>query len=339
MRNYIFSEEKKLKSKLGGEVEIISLFDSQLRELAVVRDPKIKGNDLKIEKAVSDLRNLEGIESRFVYYPWRESAFEILPETEYISVRTNRNQLKIKADEQKVLIKKKIAVAGLSVGNAVALTCAMERICGAMHLADFDEMELSNLNRLRAGLPDCGLQKTEIAKRQIAELDPYIDVSVFNEGVTAENVNEFLDESVDVLVEVCDSVELKFLLRQRAAELHIPVVMDTNDRGMIDIERFDLEPDRPLFHGAVKGIETSPKALSNPENKMKVVQAIIGNELSPRLLQSMPEIGKTLCSWPQLASGVMLGGAATAHVCRRILLEEECPSGRFFVDLADIIKI
>ncbi|MGW7434561.1 hypothetical protein [Streptomyces sp. NPDC054849] len=27
--------------------------------------------------------------------------------------------------------------------------------------------------------------------------------------------------------------------------------MDTNDRGLLDIERFDLEPDRPLFHGRV----------------------------------------------------------------------------------------
>lgn len=339
MQNYIWKNKGKLLLKFGDKIQFVSLYKSQLKELVIAENPFIKGDDKKIEAAVSKLED-EGLpESRFVYYPWRNTAYEILPEKEFISVRTNRNRLKITEEEQAVLTKKKIAVAGLSVGNAVALTCAMERICGALHLADYDDLELSNLNRLRAGLPDCGLQKTEIAARQIAELDPYIQVKTFDDGVTAQNVDEFLDESVDVLVEVCDSIDLKFLLRRRAKELKIPVVMDTNDRGMIDIERFDLEPDRPLFHGAVKNIDTTPDALRDPANKMKVVQAIIGNQLSPRLMQSMPEIGKTLCSWPQLASGVMLGGAASAHVCRRILLGEQCPSGRFFVDLADIIKL
>lgn len=320
-------------------MKIVSLYDSQLKELVVARNPAIKGNEREMASEVTLLNSESERLSRLAYYPWLNTAYEILREEEFILVRTNRNMLKITADEQGILSKKKIAVAGLSVGNAVALTCAMERICGAFHLADYDEMELSNLNRLRAGLPDCGLRKTEIAERQIAELDPYIKVNAFHDGVTADNVNSFLDESVDVLVEVCDSVELKFLLRERAKELKIPVIMDTNDRGMIDIERFDLEPDRPLFHGAVKDVDTSPEALANPVNKMKVVAAIIGNDLSPRLMQSMPEIGKTLCSWPQLASGVMLGGAATAHACRRILLDGGCPSGRFFVDLADIIKL
>lgn len=339
MQNYIWKNKEKLLLKFGDTIQFVSLYKSQLRELVIAENPVIKGDDKKIDAAVSNLED-EGLpESHFVYYPWRNTAYEILPEKEFISVRTNRNRLKIKEEEQAVLTKKKIAVAGLSVGNAVALTCAMERICGALHLADYDDLELSNLNRLRAGLPDCGLQKTEIAARQIAELDPYIQVKTFDDGVTAQNVDEFLDESVDVLVEVCDSIDLKFLLRRRAKELKIPVVMDTNDRGMIDIERFDLEPNRPLFHGAVKNIDTTPDALRDPANKMKVVQAIIGNQLSPRLMQSMPEIGKTLCSWPQLASGVMLGGAASAHVCRRILLGEQCPSGRFFVDLADIIKL
>jgi hypothetical protein len=29
--------------------------------------------------------------------------------------------------------------------------------------------------------------------------------------------------------------------------------METSDRGVLDVERFDLEPDRPIFHGLLPG--------------------------------------------------------------------------------------
>ena len=31
--------------------------------------------------------------------------------------------------------------------------------------------------------------------------------------------------------------------------------MDTSDRGMLDIERFDLEPERSIFHGLVEHLD------------------------------------------------------------------------------------
>ena len=42
---------------------------------------------------------------------------------------------------------------------------------------------------------------------------------------------------------------MKFAVREHARARRLPVLMATSDRGMFDIERFDLEPDRPLFHG------------------------------------------------------------------------------------------
>ncbi|WP_218581895.1 hypothetical protein [Nocardia cyriacigeorgica] len=49
------------------------------------------------------------------------------------------------------------------------------------------------------------------------------------------------------------------------------------------------------------------------------------------------EIGRSLSSWPQLASGVMLGGALVADTARRILLGEPIPSGRTYIDLDELI--
>ncbi len=58
-----------------------------------------------------------------------------------------------------------------------------------------------------------GLNKATVAARRIAELDPYLPVELFDRGITTESVDGFLD-GVDVLVEECDSLDMKVLIRQ-----------------------------------------------------------------------------------------------------------------------------
>ena len=54
---------------------------------------------------------------------------------------------------------------------------------------------------------------------------------------------------------------------------------------------------------------------------------------SKRGIDSMLEIGKTLDTWPQLASDVFHGGASVTIAARTILLGNTISSGRYFMDL------
>jgi hypothetical protein len=275
----------------------------------------------------------------WVYYPWLNMIVHLLDEEEFVEVRTNRNRYKITREEQQLLRSKKIGIIGLSVGQSIALTLAMERTCGELRLADFDTAELSNLNRIRTGVQNLGLMKTIIAAREIKELDPFIKVKIFNDGLTEANTDAFFTDEgkVDLLVEVCDGLDIKILSRYKARELQIPVVMDTNDRGMLDVERFDLEPEREILHGLVNDLDPGTVGMLSPQDRMNAVMKIVNLEgLSERLKRSLPEIGKTINTWPQLASSVTLGGAITTDMCRRILLDEHRASGRYYVDLDQI---
>lgn len=276
----------------------------------------------------------------WIYYPWRNMLVHVLREEAFIEVRTNRNQLKITREEQATLSSKRIGIIGLSVGQSVALTMAMERTCGELHLADFDTLDLSNMNRIRTGVHQIGLPKTVIAAREIAELDPYLKVVLYNDGITPENLSEFLHgnahQPLDLLVEVCDGAPVKFMARKAARSLRIPVIMDTNDRGMIDIERFDLDPQRPLLHGLIP--DNIDLAALNPSERLNILKTVAGfDHASERLKQSMTELGKSILTWPQLASSVVLGGGATTDIARKILLKQHQQSGRYYVDLDALI--
>jgi len=278
----------------------------------------------------------------WVFFPWKKTLVHILSEEEFVKIRTLRNNFKITPTEQKILGNKIVGVVGLSVGQSIALAMTLERGYGEIRLADFDTLELSNLNRLKAGVTSLGLEKVILAAREIAEIDPYLKVKVFREGITPENVDKFILDGgkLDLLIDECDSLDIKVLLREKAKEHRLAVMMDTSDKGMLDIERFDLEPDRELFHGLLQGVQLdSLKNLSSTE-KVSIVLKITGLEtLSTRMKVSLLEIGQTITSWPQLASGVFLGGASVAHAARKFLLGDDVKSGRYYVDFDNLFKL
>lgn len=323
------------------DIEWHDTFLQQLESLLRSRHAKRALTQQEVAKGVasyaagSSLDNL-GV---WVYYPWRRSVVHLLNEADFIELRTSRNRYKITAEEQALLSQRKVGVIGLSVGGQVALTLATERSCGELRLADFDVLEISNLNRLREGVFNLGLKKTTLAARAIAEIDPFLKVICYDEGITDQNMNGFL-EGLDVLVEECDGLAVKLKVRDRAKELGIPVVMEANDRATLDIERFDLEPNRPILHGLLEGLDlTRVGELKTNDEKVPYLMPMVGEAtMSDKLRASLLEVGESIETWPQLASDVALGAGLVANVVRRIALGQLNNSGRFFVDLEELVK-
>lgn len=316
---------------------------AQLRELMRARHPSMKWTGIELEEAITAHLNGCSLEQYgcWVYYPWSNRLVHLLDEPEFAQVRTDRNRNKITSEEQAVLATKRVGVIGLSVGQSVSLVMAMERSFGELRLADFDTLDLCNLNRIRSGVHHLGIRKTVNAAREIAEIDPYLKVTCFHEGITDDNLDRFLTEGgkLDLLVEECDNAAVKIIARQRAKAHRIPVVMDTSDRGMIDVERYDLEPHRPVLHGMVEHLATPAGIQLNPEQNRALSMALIDPvQLSARMRDSLPLIGTVLSSWPQLASAVMHGGGAAGDTARRILLGQPQASGRWFMDPAELMR-
>jgi len=253
------------------------------------------------------------------------------------AVRLDRNRNLITTEEQARLGALRIGVAGLSVGHIIAHTLAAQGLCGELRLADFDRMELSNLNRVPATVLDLGLNKAEVAARRIAELDPYLPVHVMDAGLTAETVDEFL-EGLDIVVEECDSLDIKAILRERARARRIPVLMATSDRGLLDVERFDLEPERPILHGLLGDLDYGRLAgMGSREKVPHLLRFLEAEQLSPRILASVVEIDRTLSTWPQVSGDVVLGATAITEAVRRIGLGESLRSGRTRIDVGSAL--
>ncbi len=326
------------------KIVMLDTIERQLKEWARINLPHNADAKEHAELIIEETAASNGFlpaYGNWVYYPWRRTVVHLLPKEIFFAVRTNRNREKITLEEQAVLRSKRIGVAGLSVGHASALVIVQEGLCGEIRIADFDAIDLSNLNRLRTSLTNLGLSKALLTAREIAEIDPYLTVKIFSEGITENNIDRFFFDGglLDLVVEEIDSFPMKIKIRERAKAHGVPVVMDTNDRGLLDIERFDKDPQRPLLHGLLAGYTFDLIKAAQPEEKIAILYAFLGGEdkASPELRKSLKKIGSALVSYPQLSSDIHLGAALNAHAARRVLLGKLRHSGRYYVDLQQLI--
>lgn len=325
----------------GAVYEVVDTLVEQVRGLLETRDPGLLGDALAqaVAHHIGDSPDRYGV---WVFYPWSGRLVHTLPEDEFRELRTSRNRNKITEAEQERLRALRIGIVGLSIGQAAAVTLTLEEVGGFLALADFDHLELSNLNRLRAGIHGLGVNKAVLAAREVLEINPYARLALFRDGITDDNIDAFLTHGgrpLDLVYEECDDLHSKILVRERARHHGIPVLMETSDRGLMDIERFDLDPERPLFHGLAGDVKAEGlKDLTNYE-KVPLVMRIIGRDaMSARMAASMVDIDASLKGWPQLASEVALGAGINVDTARRIALGELTCSGRFYVDIAQVIS-
>lgn len=299
-------------------IEVIDRLDEQRAELRLLQPPP--------EPALTDEP------PRWVHYPWRRAIVALAGPQAFRRLRFDRNRNLITDDEQQRLGRLRVGVIGLSVGHVIAHTLAAQGVCGELRLCDFDHLEIPNLNRVPATVLDQGVNKAVVAARRIAELDPYLPVEILTAGITADTVGGFLD-GLDILVEECDSLDTKVLVREAARARQIPVLMTTSDRALLDVERFDLDASRPLLHGLLGDITTAQlQGLTNSQKVPYALRLLDGAAVSARMAASLVEVGQTLTTWPQLAAEVVAGAAMVAEAVRRIGVGEPLPSGRLRVD-------
>ncbi|MGD8319665.1 MAG: ThiF family adenylyltransferase [Gemmatimonadota bacterium] len=320
-------------------ITVVDPIQRQLDDLASVRLPG-GSEDERADFLADVVRRAGGLDAfgLWVYVPWERRITHLLGPDDYFEVVTNRNRDKLTLQEQATLRTRRVGVVGLSVGGEAAVTLAQEHLCGEMALADFDALDLSNLNRLGAGFDDLGRNKAVIIARRIAKLDPYLKLTVLPEGVTEANVDAFL-EGLDLLVEECDGLAMKHAIRVKARERGLNIVFAGDERGFLSVEPHGLRPDLPPVHGRVTAAQRPRESYADAREFWKELTVWLGGweEISERSRASLLQIGTTLCGYPQLASEARYAAGQLGHVARRLLLGERLAPFVGHVDLDEIL--
>ena len=104
------------------------------------------------------------------------------------------------------------------LGSNVAFSLARIGV-GHLHLLDFDRVDITNLNRQQYFMRHIGMYKTEALKEELAEINPYLDITADCIKVTEDNIAA-LFAADDMICEAFDDPEAKAMLANGILELY-----------------------------------------------------------------------------------------------------------------------
>lgn len=317
------------------DLAIAELFDIDHPEM---KDTKSPGDIAEFSQSLT--KGKPSAYGSWVFFPWSGNLVHFPPVNDLRRLRTARNRNLVTASEQDKLYGSTILVGGLSVGSNVVDMLISQGIGGKLILVDMDIIEPTNLNRIKTVYSEVGTHKVHMVAKRISEIDPYIDQVHLLDGLNEQNLQQVINgHRPDVLVDEIDNLDMKIQIRAVAKKEKIPVVMatDNGDNAILDIERYDIDDTQVAFDGRIPQeiIEKIQQGtLSRPETGMLIGKYFVGADNIPlRMFQSLIEVGRTIPSWPQLASAATMSGLVCAYAIKKIILEQPLVSGRHLFDI------
>lgn len=330
------------KSLLPAFKEYVEAYKTSVEELFFVRHPQFKKNSPGASEALAAFIQQTPVPEVWVYFPWNDTVVHTVAEEVFFELRTARNKNIITAQEQQAYRNLCVGVAGLSIGSNVLSALVTSGGPRRIKLADFDIVEISNLNRMKATLLDVGKEKVWVAAHSAWEVDPFLDLEVWDKGLDSKTLPDFISKQprLDIFIDEFDSLDLKIQSRLYCKSQGIPVLMATNngDSVLLDVERYDQDNTLEPFHGYLGPVD--PSVLSKLTYKEWVAMAlkIVRPEHSPvRMLESLQELGKTIAAVPQLGTTAAVSAAALVFAVRQIANNHPMPSGRYIIHLEETL--
>jgi molybdopterin/thiamine biosynthesis adenylyltransferase len=129
--------------------------------------------------------------------------------------------------EQEILRRSRIAIAGMGgVGGIHLITLARLGV-GNFNISDFDTFDQVNFNRQTgASMRTLGRSKAGVMAEQALDINPELDIRVFPQGVSEQNLDDFLKD-VDLYVDGLDFFvfEAREAVYRACDRLKIPAVI------------------------------------------------------------------------------------------------------------------
>ena len=150
---------------------------------------------------------------------------------------------------------------------------------GELVLVDKDAFDLSNLNRQTlASIADLGLDKSAVAAEKVRLINPYVNVTTFNEHVDLTNIDKVIGDS-NIVIDALDNVLTRVIVSRKAKEKGIPYIHGAIHGTMGQITVFLPNSDKTyeeMFNLPSIGKELNDETIEALKNVTSGVPPVIG---------------------------------------------------------------
>ena len=194
----------------------------------------------------------------------------------------------LRLSQAKVLI---IGLGGLGSAASIYLTAAG---VGHLVLVDFDQVDLSNLQRqIVHRQRDIGRPKVESAKEHLLELNPDVNLSLINHALEAGELIEQV-RNADVVLDASDNFQTRFAINSACAMTRTPLVSGAAIRFEAQVSVFDLRlHDSPCYR-CLYGEHARIDETCTANGVVAPLLGIVGSIQAMEAMKLIMGIGRTL---------------------------------------------
>ncbi len=223
-------------------------------------------------------------------------------------------------DGQEKLLAARVLIIGLGgLGSPVAMYLAAAGV-GHLVLADFDAVDLSNLQRQIAHTTDrIGQTKVESAAQTLRALNPDVQITCITEALDAESLALQIS-TVDVVVDCCDNFTTRFAVNAACVVAKVPLVSGAAIRLEGQIAVFDnRDPNCPCYR-CLYDEDSEENTTCAANGVLSPLVGIIGSMQALEAIKLIVGFGKSL-------AGKLLVFDARYSQWRELKLpkDQECP--------------
>lgn len=118
-----------------------------------------------------------------------------------------------------------VAVIGVGGVGSWAVECLARSGVSALTLIDLDHVSESNVNRqLHALTSTLGMSKVLAMKERIAQINPDCVVHIVEDFIAPDNLQQYLSNGLDAVIDACDQVSAKVALAAWAMSHQIKLI-------------------------------------------------------------------------------------------------------------------
>jgi tRNA threonylcarbamoyladenosine dehydratase len=146
-----------------------------------------------------------------------------------------RTELILTAEQLTRLKNANVLIVGLGGVGAYAAEMICRAGVGSMTIVDGDKVHSSNRNRQLPALKSTeGKAKAEVMGTRLLDINPDVRLTVINEYIKDERMEEIIDQGFDYVVDAIDTLSPKIFLIYHTVRKKLPLVSSMGAGGKFD---------------------------------------------------------------------------------------------------------
>lgn len=139
------------------------------------------------------------------------------------------------------LEKAKVIIYGIGGVGSFTVEGLVRAGIGNLVLVDSDNIDVTNINRqIHSTVKTIGQSKIEVMKNRILEINPKVNVEIYNPKKLDFEEQELIDESFSYVVDAVDTIKTKINIIERAKKVGVPVISAMGAANKLDATKFEV---------------------------------------------------------------------------------------------------